>query len=77
MCYYGNMFDHDCAALVFLWSAMVAYPCNIHKVSRPLTGKKEQSKKKKGKKKQKKKQTFCPDDDQFWIWSDIPVPSIP
>ena len=45
MCCYGNMFDHGCASLVFLWRAMVVYPCDIHKGSRLLTGKKEQLKK--------------------------------
>ena len=41
MCCYGNMFDHGCASLVFLWSSVVVYPCDIHKVSRLLTGKKQ------------------------------------
>ena len=45
MCCYGNMFDHGCASLVFLQSAMVVYPCDIHKVSKLLTGKKGQLKK--------------------------------
>ena len=45
MCCYGNMFDHGCASLVFLWSAMVVYPCDIHKASRLLAGKKGQLKK--------------------------------
>ena len=45
MCYYGNMFDHGCASLVFLWSAMVVYPYDTHKVSKLLTGKKGQLKK--------------------------------
>ena len=39
---YGNMFDHGCASLVFLRRTMVVYPCDIHKVSRLLTGKKGQ-----------------------------------
>ena len=39
------MFDHGCASLVFLRSTMVVYPCDIHKVSRLLTGKKGQLKK--------------------------------
>ena len=39
------MFDHGCASLVFLWSAMVVYPCDIHKVSTLLTGKKGELKK--------------------------------
>ena len=51
---YGNMFDHDCALLVFLWSAMVVYPCDIHEISRLLTGKKGQSVRR--------------NDDQLWIW---------
>ena len=45
-CCYGNMFDHGCASLVFLRSAIVVYPCDrpigLHKVSKPLTGKKGQ-----------------------------------
>ena len=45
MCCYGNLFDHGCASLVFLQSEMVVYPCDIHKVSRLLTGKKGQLKK--------------------------------
>ena len=45
MCCYGNMFDHGCAALVFLRSAVVVYQCDIHKVSSLLTGKKGQLKK--------------------------------
>ena len=45
MCCYSNMFDHGCASLVFLRSAMVVYPCDIHKVPRLLTGKKGQLKK--------------------------------
>ena len=45
MCCYGNMFDHGCTSLVFLRSAMVVYLCDIHKVSRLLTGKKGQLKK--------------------------------
>ena len=45
MCCYGNMFDDDCASLVFLRSAMVVYPCDINKKSRLLTGKKGQLKK--------------------------------
>ena len=39
------MFDHGCTSLVFLQSVMVVYPCDIHKVSRLLTGKKGQLKK--------------------------------
>ena len=42
MCCHGNLFDRGCASLVFLWSAMVVYPCDIHKVSRFLTGKEGQ-----------------------------------
>ena len=43
---YGNMFDHGFQPLVFLQSAMVVvYPCDIHKVSRLLNGKKGQLKK--------------------------------
>ena len=45
MCCYGNLFDHGCASLVFLQSEMVVYPCDIHNVSRLLTGKKGQLKK--------------------------------
>ena len=45
MCCYGNMLDHGCASFLFLWRAMVVYPCDIHKVSRLLTGKKGQLKK--------------------------------
>ena len=45
MCCYGNMFDHGCTSLVFLRSAMVVYLCDIHRVSRLLTGKKGQLKK--------------------------------
>ena len=44
MCCYDNMFDHNCASLVFL-SAMIVYPCDINKVSRLLAGKKGQLKK--------------------------------
>ena len=44
-CCYGNMFDHDCTSLVFLGSAMVVYPCDIHKVSKLLIGKEGQLKK--------------------------------
>ena len=39
------MFDHGWASVVFLLSTMVVYPCDIHKVSRLLTGKKGQLKK--------------------------------
>ena len=42
MCCYGNMLDHGCASLVFLWSSVIVYPCDIHKVSKLLTGKKGQ-----------------------------------
>ena len=41
MCCYGNMFDHGCGSLVFLWSGMVVYPYDIHKVPRLLTGQSE------------------------------------
>ena len=36
---------HDALLWCFLWSAIVVYPCDIHKVSRRLTGKKGQLKK--------------------------------
>ena len=36
---------HGCASLVFLRRTMVVYPCDIHKVSRLLTGKKGQLRK--------------------------------
>ena len=42
----------------FLRNAMVVYPCDIHKVSRLLTGKKGHL----------KKEVLRRNDDQFWIW---------
>ena len=56
---YGNMFDHNYASLVFLWSTQVVCPCDIHKVSRFLYWKEGTV---------EKRNSVRRNDDKFWIW---------